>query len=94
MPSIHFVIVLKVLLHIGQKDLHVDDLIKRASSFLQNDFDDPGLGGGEQPARGELANTAANAAAAAGSGITVGASDNIATLLYNSTGNVWIDGLE
>jgi hypothetical protein len=37
----------------------------------------------------QLANTAANANAATGSGITVGASDNIATLLYNSTGNVW-----
>jgi hypothetical protein len=37
----------------------------------------------------QLANTAANANAATGSGITVGASDNIATLLYSSTGNVW-----
>jgi len=37
----------------------------------------------------QLGNTAANAAAANGAGITVGASDNIATLLYNSTGNVW-----
>jgi hypothetical protein len=37
----------------------------------------------------QLANTANTANAATGSGITVGASDNIATLLYNSTGNVW-----
>jgi hypothetical protein len=37
----------------------------------------------------QLANTAANANAANGAGVTVGASDNIATLLYNSTGNVW-----
>ena len=37
----------------------------------------------------QLANTANTANAASGSGITVGASDNIATLLYNSTGNVW-----
>ena len=37
----------------------------------------------------QLANTANSANAATGSGITVGASDNIATLLYNSTGNVW-----
>jgi hypothetical protein len=37
----------------------------------------------------QLANTASTANAANGSGITVGASDNIATLLYNSTGNVW-----
>ena len=37
----------------------------------------------------QLANTASTANAAAGSGITVGANDDIATLLYNSTGNVW-----
>ena len=37
----------------------------------------------------QLANTAVTANAANGSGVTVGASDNIATLLYNSTGNVW-----
>ena len=37
----------------------------------------------------QLANTANTASAANGSGITVGASDNIATLLYNSTSNVW-----
>ena len=37
----------------------------------------------------QLANTAANAAAANGAGITVGASDNIATILYNSTANRW-----
>ena len=37
----------------------------------------------------QLANTANTANAATGSGITVGANDDIATLLYNSTGNVW-----
>jgi hypothetical protein len=37
----------------------------------------------------QLANTAGTANAANGSGVTVGANDNIATLLYNSTGNVW-----
>ena len=37
----------------------------------------------------QLANTAANTAAANGSGITVGANDNIATLLYNASSNVW-----
>lgn len=37
----------------------------------------------------QLANTASNATAANGSGITVGANDNIATLLYNSTSNIW-----
>ena len=37
----------------------------------------------------QLANAATTANAANGSGITVGASDNIATLLYNSTSNVW-----
>ena len=37
----------------------------------------------------QLGNTAANASAANGAGITVGANDNIATMLYNSTGNVW-----
>ena len=37
----------------------------------------------------QLANTAANAAAANGSGVTVGADDDIATLLYNSTDDVW-----
>jgi len=37
----------------------------------------------------QLANTAANATAANGAGITVGASDNIATILYNSTANRW-----
>jgi len=37
----------------------------------------------------QLANTAANAAAATGAGITVGASDNIATILYNATANRW-----
>lgn len=37
----------------------------------------------------QLANTATTANAANGSGITVGANDNIATLLYNSTSNVW-----
>jgi len=37
----------------------------------------------------QLANTAANANAANGAGVTVGANDDIATLLYNSTGNVW-----
>jgi cytoskeletal protein CcmA (bactofilin family) len=37
----------------------------------------------------QLSNTAASAAAANGSGITVGANDNIATMLYSSTSNVW-----
>jgi hypothetical protein len=37
----------------------------------------------------QLANTAANATAATGAGITVGALDNIATILYNSTANRW-----
>lgn len=37
----------------------------------------------------QLANTASTTSAANGSGITVGASDNIATLLYNSTSNAW-----
>jgi hypothetical protein len=37
----------------------------------------------------QLANTASTDAAANGSGITVGASDDIATLLYNSDNNVW-----
>ena len=37
----------------------------------------------------QLANTAASANAANGSGITVGANDNIATLLYSNTANAW-----
>ena len=37
----------------------------------------------------QLANTATTDAAANGSGITVGAADDIATLLYNSGNNVW-----
>ena len=37
----------------------------------------------------QLANTASTANAANGSGITVGANDNIATMLYNSTSNTW-----
>jgi hypothetical protein len=37
----------------------------------------------------QLANTATTDAAANGSGITVGSSDDIATLLYNSSNNVW-----
>lgn len=37
----------------------------------------------------QLANTASTANAANGSGITVGASDNIATLLYSNTANAW-----
>jgi hypothetical protein len=37
----------------------------------------------------QLANTTTTANAANGAGITVGANDNIATILYNSTGNVW-----
>ena len=37
----------------------------------------------------QLANTAANAGQANGAGITVGASDDIATLLYDSGNNVW-----
>jgi len=38
----------------------------------------------------QLANTAATANAANGSGITVGANDNIATMLYSSTSNTWV----
>jgi filamentous hemagglutinin len=37
----------------------------------------------------QLANTASTANAANGSGITVGANDNIATLLFNSAANTW-----
>jgi hypothetical protein len=37
----------------------------------------------------QLANTASTANAANGSGITVGANDNIATMLYSSTSNTW-----
>jgi hypothetical protein len=37
----------------------------------------------------QLANAASTANAANGAGITVGANDNIATVLYNSTSNVW-----
>jgi hypothetical protein len=37
----------------------------------------------------QLANTAGTDAAANGSGITVGANDDVATLLYNSSNNVW-----
>jgi hypothetical protein len=37
----------------------------------------------------QLANTASTTTAANGSGITVGANDNIATMLYSSTSNVW-----
>lgn len=38
----------------------------------------------------QLANTANTANAATGSGVTVGANDNIATMLYNSTSNTWV----
>jgi hypothetical protein len=38
----------------------------------------------------QLANTAGTANAASGSGITVGANDNIATMLYSSTSNSWV----
>jgi hypothetical protein len=38
----------------------------------------------------QLANTAGTANAANGSGITVGANDDIATMLYSSTSNTWI----
>ena len=37
----------------------------------------------------QLSNTAVTANAANGSGVTVGAADDIATMLYNSAGNVW-----
>jgi hypothetical protein len=37
----------------------------------------------------QLANTAGTANAASGSGITVGANDNIATMLYSSAANAW-----
>ena len=37
----------------------------------------------------QLANAATTPSAANGSGITVGATDDIATILYNSTSNVW-----
>jgi hypothetical protein len=38
----------------------------------------------------QLANTASTANTANGSGITVGANDNIATFLYNSLSNTWV----
>lgn len=38
----------------------------------------------------QLANSASTANAANGSGVTVGANDNIATMLYNSTSNTWV----
>lgn len=41
----------------------------------------------------QLSNTAASAAAANGSGITVGANDNIATFTYNSLSNSWVTNL-
>ncbi len=37
----------------------------------------------------QLGNTVTNAAGANGAGITVGANDNIATILYSSTSNTW-----
>ena len=37
----------------------------------------------------QLGNTVTNAAGANGAGITVGANDNIATMLYSSTSNTW-----
>jgi len=37
----------------------------------------------------QLGNTANTAAAANGAGITVGSNDDLATILYNSSGNVW-----
>jgi hypothetical protein len=37
----------------------------------------------------QLGNTVTSGAGANGAGITVGANDNIATVLYNSSGNVW-----
>ena len=37
----------------------------------------------------QLANAASTANAANGSGVTVGSNDDIATLLYNATGNIW-----
>ena len=37
----------------------------------------------------QLGNTASTEAAANGAGITVGSNDDIATILYNSSGNVW-----
>ena len=41
----------------------------------------------------QLSNTAVSAAAANGSGITVGANDNIATFTYNSLSNSWVTNL-
>ena len=38
----------------------------------------------------QLANAASTANAANGSGVTVGANDNIATMLYSSTSNTWV----
>ena len=42
----------------------------------------------------QLANTAQTGAAANGSGVTVGANDNIATFLYNSGTNSWVTNLQ
>jgi len=41
----------------------------------------------------QLSNTASTANAANGSGITVGANDNIATMLYRSSDNVWVTNI-
>jgi hypothetical protein len=41
----------------------------------------------------QLANTASNVSSANGAGITVGANDNIATVLYNSASNVWVTNI-
>ena len=38
----------------------------------------------------QLGNTASTEAAANGAGVTVGSNDDIATILYNASGNVWV----
>ena len=41
----------------------------------------------------QLGNTANTAAAANGAGVTVGSNDDTATILYNSSGNVWVTNI-
>jgi len=41
----------------------------------------------------QLGNTANTAAAANGAGVTVGSNDDIATILYNASGNVWVTNI-
>ena len=41
----------------------------------------------------QLGNTASTEAAANGAGVTVGSNDDIATILYNASGNVWVTNI-